>query len=172
MHRNTYLVVGALAVLAALVVGVNVGKRMSPGSSQATPTPTIAVSLIPTPTLETYINTACGFSLQYTNDFSLMDSASGSAILNFANDKSKSIAMTCQKNIPRPAIPADKIDSLTIAASTGASVSAKLYHDQSSQDGTPLDAVIFTHPTRKLDIFIAGYGDAFNAIIKTIQIIP
>lgn len=171
MHRNTYVVVSILAVLAALVVGVNVGKKISPAPTEPSPvTPTLAPS--PEPQFQTYVNTICGFSIQYGNEFSLSDNASGSAILATGDDQSTSIAMTCQKNIPRPPIPADKMESRTFTTTTGASTSATLYHDESAKDGTPMDALIFTHPTRKLDIFIAGYGTAFNALIKTIQILP
>lgn len=174
MHRNTYLVVSALAVLAALIVGVNVGKKISPATPSGTPTPLAKPDPAPqdTPIPQTYTDVACGFSVQYGSDFTVMASATGSAILNNATDKNKSIVMTCQKAIPLPAITAGNTESLTINTINGASVSAKLYHDQSAQNGTPIDALIFTHPTNKLDVFIAGYGDAFNALIKTIQIIP
>jgi hypothetical protein len=173
MHRNTYLVVSILAVLAALVVGVNVGKKISPVQPTIeNPTPTVSVAAIPTVSRETFTDTSCGFSLTYGSEFTLMNSSSGSAILNFANDKTKSIIMACQNNIPRPPLPADKIESLTLYTTTGASVSAKLYHDQSQKDGTSIDALIFTHPTSKLDVFIAGYGSAYNEVLKTIQIIP
>jgi len=171
MHRNTYLVVSILAVLAALVVGVNVGKKINTTAEiSSSPTPTAAP--MPEEKLSMFTDTACGLSLQYGAEFTLMDNASGSAILNNATDKIKSIAMTCQKEIPRPALAADKIESFTIPTTPGASVSAKLYHTEASKDGTLIDAVIFTHPTNKLDVFIAGYGEPFNAIIKTIQILP
>lgn len=172
MHRNTYLVVSILAVLAALVVGVNVGRKISSPNTNPVPTPTIASSPPTQPQPQTFTDSPCGFSVQYTNDFTLTENASGSAVLQNAGDKNKSIIMTCQRNIPRPALPAENIESLSIPTTGGATVSAKLYHDQSSQDGTPIDAVIFTHPTSKLDIFIAGYGDAFNSLIKTITITP
>lgn len=175
MHRNTYILVSILAVLAALVVGVNVGKKISPVSPPAPPTPTPLAK--PNPTLldttltQTYVDNACGFSLEYSNDYSLTENASGSAILSSTGSGNQSIVMTCQKNIPRPPLASDKIQSLMLPASTGASVSATLYHDQSSKDSSPIDAIIFTHPTRKLDVFVAGYGDSFNAAIKTIQVI-
>lgn len=172
MHRNTYLFVGILAVLAALVVGVNIGKKIAPapsvipagGSAQ----PTVTAAAAP----QTYVDSVCGFSVQYGSGFSIQENASGSAVLTDPNDSGKSIVMTCQKDIPRPALTPDRIEQVTIRTTTGASVSAKIYHDSSSQNGTPMDAVIFTHPTSKLDIFLAGYGDASNSLLKTIQIIP
>ena len=173
MHRNTLLLVSILAVCSALLVGVNVGKQLQKPAGQsplggATPIPTLVINIAP----QTYRDIFCGFSIDYPAGFTILENASGSAILHNTADKTQSITLTCQKNIPRPALPADKIEALTIPTVTGASVSAKLYHDSSAKDGTLIDAVIFRHPTNGMDGFIAGYGDAFNAAIKTIQILP
>ena len=166
MHRNTYLLVIVLAVFAALLIGVNIGKRLQkqtlpPSVPSPTPTPIV--------TIQTYTDTYCGFSLSYPVNYTVLENASGSAILHNTADKTQSITLTCQKAIPRPALPADKIESFPIPAS---SISATLYHDSAPRDGTPIDVVIFTHPKNKMDIFVAGYGDAFNAAIKTLQIFP
>ncbi|MCX6793634.1 MAG: hypothetical protein NTY06_00845 [Candidatus Gottesmanbacteria bacterium] len=173
MHRNTYLLVSILAVCAALLVGVNIGKRLTKQKPSPTPNP---VTVNPTPTpgevVQTYTDTYCGFSLNYPTGFTVLENASGSAILNNTSDKTQSITLTCQKAIPKPALTADKIETLTIPKTGGASVSAKLYHDSSAKDGTPMDIVIFRHPTNGMDSFIAGYGNAFNAAIKTLQILP
>jgi len=171
MHRNTYLIVSILAVVAALVIGVNVGKKLQ-NSPSASPSPTTTVAPTPTDTIQTYVDSMCGFSVQYPSVFSLMDNASGSAVLSFSGDQTKSIVMTCQKNIPRPALPADKIVAMSLPTTTGASVSAKLYHDNSNKDGSAIDALIFTHPTSKMDVFISGVGDAYTNLLSTIQIIP
>lgn len=163
MHRNTYLLVIVLAVFAALLIGVNIGKRLQkqPASPSA-PTP------IPTTSTKIYMNTYCGFSLSYPASYTVLENASGSAILHNTADKTESITLTCQKAIPRPALPSDKIETFVLSDS---SMSATLYHDSSGRDGTPIDVLIFRHP-RGMDIFIAGYGEAFNAAIKTLQILP
>ena len=173
MHRNTYLLVIILAICAALLIGVNIGKRLqkqpvgqSSSLGGASPTPTPAV------TTQTYVDSYCGFSLDYPAGYAVLENASGSAIFNNTTDKTQSITVTCQKDIPKPPLTADKIETLTIPIVNGASVSAKLYHDSSAKDGTPIDAVIFRHPTNGMDGFIAGYGDTFNATIKTLQILP
>ncbi len=171
MHRNTYLLVIVLAICAALLVGVNIGKSLQKQTVSVpipSPTPT------PTPdiTIKTYTDTYCGFSFSYPSDFTVLENASGSAIFSNPTDKTQSITLTCQKAIPRPALTADKIEMFTIPATAGASVSAKLYHENSAENGTPIDAVIFRHPTNGMDTFVAGYGDAFNAAIKTLQILP
>ena len=169
MHRNTYLLVIVLAVCAALLIGVNIGKRMTKQTTPPSlPTPTSTPGVM----AQTYMDTYCGFSLDYPASYSVLENASGSAILNNAVDKTQSITLTCQKAIPRPALAADKIETLTITTTSGASISAKLYHDSSAKDGTLIDEVIFRHPTNGMDGFVAGYGEAFNAAIKTLQILP
>jgi hypothetical protein len=170
MHRNTYLLVIGLALFAALLVGVNIGKGLNK-QTPAAPTPP---STSPTPgiTIQTYTDTYCGFSLSYPSSFTVLENASGSAILHNAADKTQSITLTCQNAIPRPALAADKIETLTIPTADGASVSATLYHDSSASTGTPIDAVIFKHPTNGMDAYVAGYGDSFNTAIKTLQIFP
>jgi hypothetical protein len=164
MHRNTYLLVIVLAVFAALLIGVNIGKRL-----QKQPAAPSAPTPIPTISTKIYMNTYCGFSFAYPANYTVLENASGSAILNNAADKTQSITLTCQKEIPRPALSEDKIESFPIPEG---SISATLYHETSPKDGTPIDAVIFRHPTNGMDGFVAGYGDAFNAAIKTLQILP
>jgi hypothetical protein len=170
MHRNTLLLVSILAVCAALLIGVNIGKLMTKQAPSAPPTQT------PTPTpgqsMQTYRDMYCGFSLTYPASFTILENASGSAILHNTADKTQSLTVTCQTAIPRPAIPADKIETLTIPTVSGASIAATLYHNSSARDGTPIDEVIFKHPTNGMDAFVAGYGATFNAAIKTLQILP
>ncbi len=168
MYRNTYLLVSILAVVAALVVGVNVGKKITP---QQAPTPTPAPTPTSEKTTEIFTSALCGFSLEYPKTFTLMEGASGSAIINHPEDKAQSIVATCQKDIPGIPLPPEKIESFFVPTSVGASVSAKLYHDASAKDGTPIDVLLFTHPTSGLDIFIAGFGPAFDAAIKTLRIL-
>ncbi len=168
MHRNTYLVVIFLAILAALIVGVNIGKKLSPSTPLIVSTPTP----VPTPQAIPYTNNFCGFSMEYPKTFTILENASGSAILNNPQNKAESITITCQKDIPRPPLTADKIESVSFPTTTGATVSAKLYHDASVKDGAPIDALIFRHPKNTMDIFIAGFGDTFNKAIQTITILP
>ncbi len=172
MHRNTYLVVTFLAVFAALVVGVNLGKRLSPAAGP-TPTPLPTISLAPTPTTATYTNEACGFSFTYPTTLTLTDNATSGALLVHTTDKDQSVAVACEEEIPRPPLTADRIESLLIynEAKT-ASVSARLYHDASVKDGTLLDELIFQNPRTGMDIFIAGFGEIFDSVIATIKLLP
>ncbi len=176
MHRNTYLLVIVLAVFAALVVGVNLGKRIG----QTTEEPTAAsTTASPTPTSSANSGNGimesaeCGFTLRYPPSLTLLEAATGSALLMDQNEASASVAIACQEEIPRPPLVADRIETRTIRSATGtASASARLYHNASAKDGELIDELIFTQPRTGKDIYIAGYGETFNAIIETVRLLP
>lgn len=177
MHRNTFLLVAGLAVFAALVVGVNIGTRMSTAHNQQfinQPTADTVSTPIPTPTqklstamLTTYTSAYCGITFDYPERLQKLEGATGSAIFTDTNVASSSILLTCQRDIPRPPILADKIESVVIS-----SVSAKLYHDTSDKDGRTIDKLIFRHPKTGLDIFLAGTGEIFKKLISSITLLP
>ena len=177
MHRNTYLLVATLAVVAALLIGINLGKKfvLQEQTSQITPTAQTTPSLLvqPSPTLVPYTNTFCGFSLEYPNTLTKFDNASGSAILTNTKNTTESIAIACQKDVPRPPLPAENIESMTLWNTTKtASVAARLYHDTSQKDGAQIDALIFRHPKTGVDVFLAGFGQTFNQILQTVRLLP
>lgn len=171
MHRNTYLLISALAVIAALLIGVNIGRQFFPSETtqtQGSPTTTLR----PTPSLEAttsaikpYRNAFCKVAFDYPGNFALLESASGSAAFTgpAAGD---GILLTCQKEIPRPAITKENIEDIRIG-----SVAAKLYHTQLQKDGTSIDSLIFRHPATKLDVFLAGTGEVFQKLLKTLTIL-
>ena len=140
-----------------------------PGCPCCTHRPAVNVA----PALVPYTNIFCGFSLDYPSTLTKFDNASGSAIFTNTQNANESIAITCQEDIPRPSLTAGKIDSMTIwnTAKT-ASVAAKLYHDSSPKDGSPMDALIFYYPKKSMDVFIAGFGSTFNQILQTVQLLP
>jgi|SRR3989344_7195383 len=167
MHKNTFIFVSILAVFAALVVGVNVGRKFSnkeaivPAIVSPTPIAT------PTPAFTTYTNSFCGISFQLPDSFLILDTASGSAVLSNPTDGKDSIILVCQNGIPRPPLAEDKIETLMIA-----STSARLYHDASAKDGTPIDKLIFRHPTKRLDVLLSGIGQTFQTILASIAVLP
>lgn len=179
MHRNTYLLIIFLAIFAALVVGVNLGKRFveTPASTAAlTPTATPSATAQDTTLVsstKSFESRECGIRFDYPGDLTIMRGATGSAFLINPTNQSDSIAVACQDEIPRPPLPNDKIDTLMIfGMSDTASVAAKLYHDGSPKDGTPINSLIFHHPKIDTDVFIAGFGKSFDAIISTIKLLP
>lgn len=175
MQRNTYLLVTILAIFAALVVGVNVGRKVANLQTPPQPSSTIAPTSIasPTPTLILYSNQSCGFSFLYPDTLTKMEDASGSAIFIQTGSKMQTVAVACQKNMPRPPVSETNIETFLLTNDLDtASISAKLYHDSSAKDGSPMDALIFRNPKNGLDIFIAGFGETFTAITKTIKLLP
>lgn len=160
MHRNTLLLVAFLAVIAALLVGLNVGRSLSPSQ---TPKPSPAPT--PIPTIGYLSGTVCGVSFMYSNSLQEIESSTSGTILADATNPNNSIVIACQKDIPRVPLAPDKIETIEIG-----SFSAKLYHDASPKDGTPIDKLIFTHPKTKLDVFIAGFGTTYQALLQSLQL--
>ncbi len=167
MPKNTFTFVSILAVIAALVVGVNVGRKFSSKDEPSVPVtinPTPVAT--PTPSLATYTNSFCGISFQLPETFLVLDTASGSAVLSNPTDGKDSLILVCQHGIPRPPLTADKIETITIA-----STSARLYHDASAKDGTPIDKLIFRHPSKRLDVLLSGFSLNFQKIIQSLKIL-
>ena len=197
MHKNTFLLISILAVIAALVVGINMGKRMAgsqtvlPSPTQnpiptetifETPTPSGSISATPksSPTISTqsgvlsptpagsggvFTSSACGVSVRYPAGMTVQDGGEKGAVFTSASNAGDIVVLTCQKDIPLPALTPEKIETKTIDG-----VPAKLYHDSSEKDGTSVDALIFTHPKNGMDVFVGGFGSTFNSIIQTITI--
>jgi len=169
MHKNTLLFVSFLAVIAALLIGFNLGRA----TPQLSNTPTQSLTPIPTPrpTLGYVSASTCGITFTYPNSLTPMESSGSGIILIDSEQPDTSIVVVCQEEIPRIALTPDKIETMTIQSSTGsASVSAKLYHDVSGRDGTPLDKLIFVHPKSNLDVFVAGFGPVFQQLIASLKL--
>ncbi len=180
MHRNTLTLVILLAVFAALVTGVNIGKSMrsdQSGNQVPSPSPTTADAEIPmvqptAPVSRVYTHTECGVLIEYPPRFSIADESSRSAV--FVRDDGKdSIILTCQADIPKPAIPASSIESLKLTHSNNiGTISGKIYHTESMKDGAKMDSLIYYNSTIGMDVFVAGYGPDFTEALKTIRIYP
>jgi hypothetical protein len=172
MHRNTFLVVIILAVVAALLTGINLGKKLSTQSTEPAPQNIIT----PSPTISpvsVYENTICGITFNFPETVTKTENASGSALFTETTTGNQILAVTCQLEIPTPAVPEENTETkiLTNSAGTG-TVSATLYHDSSAKDGTPLDVLIFRKPKTATDVYLAGYGEIFNSILQTLRLIP
>jgi hypothetical protein len=173
MAKNTFVVVIILAIVAALLVGVNVGKKLTISQDFA---PTITASptpLVTPPPGEVYTSTTCGIMFNYPATLRKMENTSGSAVFTDSATAKEAFAVTCQSDIPRPALDASKIETLRIVnGEATVSVSAKLYHDASAEDGTPIDILMWRVPNTTLDVYLAGYGETFNQILQTLRLYP
>lgn len=171
MHKNTLMVVSFLAVIAALLVGFNLGRRMqsaSPVSDEAKITPITS----PTPTLAYLSGNTCGITFQYPNTLTPIESTASGTILASRDKPDDSIVIICQHDIPRTPLTDDRMERMTIRAATGsATISATLYHDASAKDGSPIDKLIFTHPKTGLDVFVGGIGPIYEHLLKTLKLL-
>jgi hypothetical protein len=165
MPKNTFVFIALLAVFAALVVGVNIGRSLNKSPEISTETPIITPSLTVTPTPAVTRYTGCGITLTYPKTLTKLDIETGGAMLINSTDTKQSIAIACQKDIPKPALVSENIESLKIG-----SVSAKLYHDSSEKDGTAVDKLLFTHPKTGQDVYVSGFGETFTSIISSIAL--
>lgn len=168
MHKNTFFLTAALAVFAALVVGVNIGRKVGSQSRTAIIPPSSAVGQnTPQPSAgsKTFSSRTCGISLSYPAGLQILEDASGSAMIISSENVNDSVAVTCGRDIPRPALPADRTEAKTVGE-----ISAILYHDTGAKNGNAVDKFIFTNPKTGLDVYIAGYGMNFNEVIRTLQV--
>lgn len=171
MHKNTLLFSSMLAVIAALLVGFNLGRSFPKQDTEGTqPSPTPLTS--PTPTIAYLRATACGIAFQYPNSLTPIESSDSGTIYASTSDPDATVLVLCQNEIPRIPLTPDKMEARTLRAATGsATVSATLYHDASAKDGTPIDKLIFTHPKTGLDVLIGGIGPIYQQFIASISLL-
>jgi len=160
-----------LAVIAALLVGFNLGRSFPKQDTEDTqPSPTPLTS--PTPTIAYLRATACGIAFQYPNSLTPIESSDSGTIYASTSDPDATVLVLCQNEIPRIPLTPDKMEARTLRAATGsATVSATLYHDASAKDGTPIDKLIFTHPKTGLDVLIGGIGPIYQQFIASISLL-
>jgi len=164
MARNTFFLITALAVIAALVVGVNIGRSINQKPQQPVQQEkTASPSASPTPSDITY--SGCGITLTYPQSMTKLDVETGGAMFVDTKNPSESFAVACQKDIPRPALAPDKVETVTIG-----STSAKLYHDSSAKDGKVVDKLIFHDIKTNVDVYVSGFGDTFKKILSTLVV--
>ena len=174
MYRRTYAFTIVLAIIATLIAIVNItGVIRNKPVTRDTTISTTSATITPTtdaPSTKIYTNKTCLFSLLYPDIYTLHEDASGTASLVQGNSDD-AIVMTCQKDIPRPPLPPTSIETKRIPSTANtATISAKLFHDKSAEDGKPIDALIFYNPSIDKDVFIAGYGDTFMQILATLSV--
>ncbi|MEK7166617.1 MAG: hypothetical protein AAB874_07450 [Patescibacteria group bacterium] len=159
MKRNTNLLIIFLGVLATFLFGVRVNTWLNGDRSisQASPTPSAQ------PLTKSYTNKYCGISFDYSVDY-LLNEATESARLVHTRSGDM-ISTTCSKELPKPPLPANKIETASVSGQK-----ATLYHDASSKDGTPIDVVMFKHPKKGLEIAILGFGEEYKRIVESLKL--
>lgn len=189
MAKGTIIFFFTLTIIATLLFGINIGKKLRinqlPTANYQQPTPSLSptpsptITIIPTKSASpssvikrtrggttTYTDGTCGFSFSYFGSFVKQKSTNQqTTILTDPNDSASTIAATCAATIPRPPVTSDKIEAITLDK-----VAATLYHDQNN-DGTPRDEVIVKSPKTGLEIIIAGYGENFQQALSSFKFI-
>ncbi len=170
MVRNTAIFIIILAIIAALVVGIQIGRKVTTGSllasspsllAQQYASPSIIAS--PSATLQTFIHKECGVQFQYDSTYQVTESSNSAILINGATGDR--ISLACAAEIPIPPLTQDKIEAATVAGQP-----ATLYHDASAQTGAPVDVVIFKHPTNSLMIALLGFGEKFRQFVDSLFI--
>lgn len=172
MHRNTRLLIVALAVIAALLIGINIGRSMG------SPAPVVAIpTLAPTPTTPpvstvVYTNKTCGITFAYPSTLTPSESSPSGTVLSDPKNPQDTVTVVCQPGIPRVPLMPEKIETLSIPSASGsATASARLYHDISQKDGSPVDKLIFANRKNGLDVYIAGFGTVYNSVISSLKLL-
>lgn len=193
MAKGTIIFIIILGLFASLLLGFRLGKLSNSNINSTVPTllPTITVTpqisnlklqilnydkniATPTSSLKpessaksVYSDKSCGFSLSFPSSFLNSKTNNGqSTIYTNPDNPDDTVVTACLAEIPKPPLPADKIEVVTLDG-----VEAKLYHDSSSKDGSPRDEAIVTHPRNGLQIIIAGYGKSFQMAISSFKFI-
>lgn len=164
MHRNTALLLALLGVIAALLIGLFIGRRLtgntSPPITRVQPSPTPAVPS-PSPLTSFFTHTECNLSFAYPTDFRLAESSDSAQLTNTVTDEQ--INLICGVDFPKPPLPAERIEEASVAG-----VLATVYHDASAENGSPIDVVVFDHPTTGVEIALFGFGEVFEGILNSL----
>lgn len=169
MPKNTFLIVTLLAVFAALVIGVNLGKNIWPSPEsgvpvQATPSPT-APAISPTPVAKSlyYANDTCGISFLYPEYLTKMEASDGNSVFINSRNPKESLALICQNRIPKPT------GDLTTETITIGSQSATIYKESTPSAVNTEMKLILRNRKTGLDILISGAGEVFRLAVSTLK---
>lgn len=179
MAKGTVLTLFFLSIIASILVGINIGKKIGNTDLVSVPTQIARKSLSPTPTptsapkdlLETiagktvYTNVTCGYQISFPPKWTKTNYDPRSVSIATAETQgSPKIAIVCAPEIPKPALVPNKIVDTKLGTA-----SAKLYHDTSQKDGSPLDEVITRIPGKDMEIFVAGFGPTLQQILSSFK---
>lgn len=196
MAKGTVIFLFILAIVASLLVGINIGKNIKLSQSIRTSQPLISnppptthspsLSLTPIPSLTsspstsltpsnrqasstgitTYSNKSCGFSFSYPGSYINEKSVNNQSIILVDPNNPNDAIATTCAT----SIPRPPVSSDKIEAVTLGGVAATLYHDQ-TQNGQSRDEVIVKNPNNGLEIIIAGYGSTFQSALNSFKFI-
>lgn len=158
------LVIIGLAILAAMVVGVNIGARNSPPVSN-TPISPPPESPTPTPLLLSYSNPLCKVNFIYPDSYNKVDlDNNGGAVFAHKDSASGSLTFLCQKDLPKPK-ELDNAETIKFG-----SVSALILIPDATNSAQANGRLFLTHPVSKLIISISGTKEIFETVVDSLVI--
>jgi hypothetical protein len=168
MARTTALVIIILAVVAALVTGIQIGRRVDGGGLLAeSPIPTTQPLAFTSPSpinqTQSLNHQDCGVQFEYPSSYKMTESSNSAILINSAT--TDRITLACSTEIPIPPLPPEKIEEATVAGQI-----ATIYHDASAQNGSPVDVVILSHPVNGLTVAMLGFGEIFEQIVASVRL--
>jgi len=170
MHRNTAIFIAILAVIAGLVVIVNI---QNTASQQIQPPSAPIPATTPAPvTINTHTSTDCGVSLEYPSNLKVVESTTSSTMFYDTSKPEDSVLLTCQQANPIIPEQSERIEDVAIHYASGsATISGTLYRTTTQENGTQVSNLIFTNPVNGLHILLAGLGRTFEQIMASIQLL-
>lgn len=177
MPRNTLLVVMMLAILAALVVGTNIG-RMTAGTTllpDTPPTPILPVATVTPPPLSytDFEDAYCGISFTYPAGLNRIDAiASGSAVFaGSVQGSNSSLIVLCQETIPEPEGTIENNEFwVNNAVRKDYPARALLFSAVTPSTQEPVTSLYFRHPENGMDILVSGTTSVMEPIISTVHV--
>ncbi len=175
MAKGTIIVLSVLAVIAVLLFGINLGKKLNSVSN--TPQPTITQTTQPTVTTEqkattdtnatsTFTDETCGYTFSYPGSYIRQKTSNQKSVIYVdASNPKISIAASCAPTLPRPAVEEEGQEMVTLDGVNGI-----LYHDKDPY-GNPRDDIFVKHPTNGMEIVITGYGETFDQVRSSFRFI-
>lgn len=170
MADSTKRFVTGLAILAALVIGIQIGRNVATREYQALVKTDLSSdvnrSVKPTPEpYLAYLNPECGVAFEYPGGFKAVNIDETTTLFVDSGRSNLSFTLTCMDRIAKPVIGPEKTENLMIS-----SVSAALYHDTAPKDGSALERLIFTHPRLNLMVELSGSGTPFETAVSSLAI--
>jgi len=125
---------------------------------------------VKTDVYQEYKNDKFGFKLRYPADWEVIEEEIdvGHEAYNITFKKVETeINLIVQKDIPRPALEDSDVEKKLLPSG----LAVQLYHDTEDRDGSDVDRVIFDLPESDYDFYIAGYGNVFNQVYQSIELL-
>lgn len=180
MPKRAIALLVFLTIIATLLVGINIGKKLNlsqgsrlAGQTASSPSPFISPTLTPAVAtslqegISLYRDVNCGYEFKYQGSYKQYTNDGYNSIqISDPEGSLPDLVATCQAEIPKPPLAPEKIAAIVLDG-----VPTNLYHDASQKDGSPRDEIIVKHPLKNLEIIIAGFGEYFNEATNSFKFI-